>query len=405
MDVMPAVEKEGVEMVQTGLLTEARSFREWLVEIRRDLHRHPEVDFDLERTASLVERQLSDFGIPTERLAGTAVVGLLRGGSPGPVVGFRADMDALRLEDAKEVPYASTVPGKMHACGHDAHTAMLLGAARLLAARRDRLSGSVKFFFQPAEETDGGALPMIREGAMEAPEVDAVFGIHVAPEFPTGTIGLSYGKLHAASDMFDLVIEGRGSHGAEPHLGVDALAVGCQVVSALQQITSRELDPLNPAVVTVGTFRAGSERNILAGRAEMKGIIRTLDPQTRSWAKERVRAVVEGVAGSLGARAELKYIEGYPCVINDSRLAAFVESTAGKVLGSGCVARIERPSMGVDDFAYFVQDKPGVFFMLGVGNHEKGTDHPLHTNLFDVDEDCLPIGAALLARVALDFEG
>ncbi|MCE5201246.1 MAG: amidohydrolase [Synergistaceae bacterium] len=381
----------------------AQSEKEWLVGIRRDIHRHPETGFDLDRTAAIVEDTLEGLGIPTKRIARTGIIGRLRGGKPGPVSGFRADMDALELNDEKQVLYASEVPGKMHACGHDAHTAILLGAAKLLSPLRGELAGEVRFLFQPAEETDGGALPMIRDGAMEDPEVDAVFGLHVAPGYPTGSIGLSFGKLHASSDMFDLEIQGRGSHGAAPHLGVDALAAGCQVVSALQQITSREVDPLNPIVVTVGTFLSGTQRNIIAGKAEMKGIIRTLDPQTRLWARDRVRKIAEGVASALGTSAHLNFTEGYPCVINDSKLAGFVESIAHELLGPDSVNIMNQPTMGVDDFAYFIERRQGVLFMLGVGNAEKKTDYPLHSNLFDIDEDCLPLGSAILARIAYDF--
>jgi len=385
----------------SDFLRDAQSIGNWLIHIRRDIHRNPETGFNLERTASIVEHELARFGIPSKRLAKTGVMGILKGGKSGPVLGFRADMDALEMEDKKEVDYASRVPGCMHACGHDAHTSMLLGAARILAAKREQLCGEVKLFFQPAEETDGGALPMIREGAMKNPDVDAVFGIHVALEYPTGSIGLSWGKLHAASDMFDLTIKGKSSHGAEPHLGVDAIAIGSQLISALQHIVNRETDPLNSVVVTVGSFHAGTERNILAGKAE----IRTLDPETHLRVRNRVRSLVDGVTLSMGAQVELRIIEGYPCVINDPTLAHFVESVSYRMMGPDSVNIIEKPSMGVDDFAYFIQEKPGVFFMLGVGNHEKGFDHPLHTNLFDIDEESLPMGAAILAQIAFDFSG
>lgn len=389
----------------SDFLRDARADREWIVTTRRDIHRHPELGFDLERTAALVEIELQRLGIETRRAAVTGVVGRLRGDRPGPVVALRADMDGLELDDRKAVPYASAFPGRMHACGHDAHTAMLLGAARLLARRRHLLAGEVRFLFQPAEEGDGGALPMIGEGALTDPDVDAVFGLHVAPEFAPGTIGLSRGKLHAASDLFDLVLSGRTSHGAKPHLGVDALAVGAQVLSALQQIVSRQTDPLDPIVVTVGTFHGGTRRNIIAGRAEMTGIIRTVDAARRVWARQKVREVAEGVASALGARAELRFTEGYPCLVNDGELARYVETVASDLLGDGAVRIMEKPTMGVDDFAYFVENRPGVLVMLGTGDGEKETCHPLHSDLFDIDEAALPMGAALLARIAADFAG
>jgi len=377
--------------------------KEWLVDIRRDIHSHPETGFELARTSALVESVLDGLGVSHRRAAVTGVVGRLSGAQSGPVVGFRADMDAIEAADEKSVPYASSVAGKVHACGHDAHTAMLLGAAKILSRLREDIPGEVRFFFEPAEETVGGALPMIKEGAMEDPDVDAVFGLHVAPGYPTGSIGLSFGKLYASSDMFDIEIAGRGSHGAAPHLGVDALAAGCQVVSVLQQITSREADPLDPLVVTVGTFRAGSQRNVIASKAEMEGIIRTLDPAARLWARKRVREVAEGVASALGAKASLRITEGYPCLVNDAGLAAFVQSAAVGLLGQGCVHIMEKPTMAVDDFAYFIEKRPGVMFMLGTGNARKKTCFPLHSGMFDIDEDCLPIGTALLAKIAYDF--
>jgi amidohydrolase len=386
-----------------GLLDEAGRIRESLVELRRAIHRHPEGGFGEFETAALVEKTLTSCGIPSVRVAGTGVVGLLEGEKRGRVVALRADMDALELDEGTGAPYASEVPGLMHACGHDAHTAMLLGAARLLSGRRDFLPGRVVFLFQPAEETTGGALPMIREGALEDPRVDAVFGLHVGIDLPCGEISVSEGTVHAASDMFDVTVTGRGCHGAYPHEGVDAVAISGQVLCALNSIVSRNVDPLEPAVVTIGTIRGGTARNVLAETVEMTGIIRTLDPAVRKAVRERVRAIVEGTAASLGGRAEIRFTEGYPCLVNDPGMARLVKATATGLLGAGKVRLSERPSMGVEDFAYFSGERPGAFFTLGAGNPAKGIIHPAHSPRFDIDEDALPVGAAMMAGVAVNF--
>lgn len=391
------------EKTTEGLLAEALRFRKNLVEFRRAIHRHPEGGFREFQTAALVERVLADCGIPFRRVAKTGVAGVLDGATPGRVVGLRADMDALELDEQTGVPYASEVPGLMHACGHDAHTAMLLGAAKLLSRRRATLPGSVVFLFQPAEETDGGALPMIEEGVLENPRVDAVFGLHVGIGLPCGEISVSRGTVHAASDMFDLTILGRGCHGAHPHEGVDAVAVAGAVLCALNSIVSRNVDPLQPAVVTVGTIRGGSARNVLAESVEMSGIIRTLSPAVREVVREKVRTVAEGTAAAFGGRAEILFREGYPCLVNDPAMARLVEKTASGLLGAEKVRLSTCPSMGVEDFAYFSRERPGAFFTLGAGNEAKGIVHPAHSPRFDIDEDALPLGSALLAGVAARF--
>jgi amidohydrolase len=386
-----------------GLLEEALSLRETLVCLRRAIHRHPEGGFGEFQTAALVEKTLASCGIPARRVARTGVVGVLEGAGPGRVAALRADMDALELDEGTGAPYASEVPGLMHACGHDAHTAVLLGAARLLSKRRDFLPGSVVFLFQPAEETAGGALPMIREGVLETPRVDAVFGLHVGIGLPCGEVSVSEGTVHAASDMFDVTVTGRGCHGAYPHEGVDAVAIAGQVLCALNSIVSRNVDPLEPAVVTVGTIRGGSARNVLAESVEMTGIIRTLDPAVQKTVRERVRKIVESTAAALGGLAEIRFTEGYPCLVNDPGMARLVKETATALLGAGKVRAVTRPSMGVEDFAYFSGERPGAFFILGAGNPAKGIIHPAHSPRFDIDEDALPVGAAMMAGVALNF--
>jgi len=364
---------------------------------------YPELGFEEYHTASLVEDTLHKLGIGTRRLAGTGVVGLLSGRGPGRTVALRADMDALPLNDEKAVDYASRIPGKMHACGHDAHTAALLGAAMLLTKYKWDFAGNVKFLFQPAEETVGGALPMIEEGAMENPRVDAIFGLHTDVDIDAGTIGVIYGKANAASDTFDVVIYGRGSHGAAPHEGVDAIAVGAQVITALQNVVSRNVDPVDAAVVTVGVIQGGYQRNIIADELRFSGIIRTLDPDTRERVRQRVKDTVIGVASALGAKASVRIFPSYPSLINDNTMVELVKATAEEMLGRKRVIVLEKPNMGVEDFAYFLQRAPGAFFRLGVKNEEKGIVHASHSSLFDIDEDALVIGAAMHAAIALRF--
>ena len=390
-------------MTDPSLLVKAQNIKQDMIQLRRRFHMYPELGLEEHRTVETVEATLHALGIATHRVAGTGLIGLLTGKYAGKTVALRADMDALPISDAKKVAYASSIPGKMHACGHDVHTAGLLGAAMLLCQYKNQMSGNVKFFFQPAEETTGGALPMIQEGAMENPKVDAVFGLHVSPELEVGKIGLIYGKSHAASDMFDVVIQGRSSHGAAPHNGVDAIFIGSQIVGSLQGFVSRMVDPLDSAVVTVGKFSGGYQRNIIADTVEMSGIIRTLDPQTREMAKREVKKIIEGVAASLGAIGKISFIPSYPCLINTNSMVDLVRNATEELLGKENVVMLEKPSMGVEDFAYFVQEAPGAFYRLGVGNAAKGIVQPLHTNLFDVDEEALVVAAAVHARVALAF--
>lgn len=393
----------GVTVNCYDLISEAWYLKNELVRIRRHLHMYPELGLEEHRTAAMVENTLQHLGISTQRVAGTGVIGLLSGASSGRTVALRADMDALPLTDEKKVDYASKMPGKMHACGHDAHTAALLGAAMLLTKHRWEFAGNVKFLFQPAEETVGGALPMIEEGAMENPQVDAVFGLHTDVDIDVGKIGIIYGKANAASDTFDVVICGRGSHGAAPHKGVDAIAVGAQIITALQNVVSRNVDPVDAAVVTVGVIQGGYQRNIIADELRFSGIIRTLDPKTRQAVLQRVKDTVAGIASAMGAKALVRISPSYPSLINDNHMVDLVKDTAEEMLGRRKVVLVKEPNMGVEDFAYFLQRVPGAFFRLGVRNEQKGIVHASHSSLFDIDEDALVIGAAMHAAVALRY--
>jgi amidohydrolase len=389
------------------LLAAAREALPWMVEIRRDLHQHPELGLEEHRTASRVQALLDELGIEhRDGVAVTGVVGLIRGAAPGPVVALRADLDALPLQDGKEhAPYRSRVPGRMHACGHDVHTAVLLGAARLLAARRSELSGTVKLLFQPAEETVGGARMMVEEGALDDPPVDAIFGLHADPTLPAGSVAVRYGQRNAASDDLRIVVHGRSSHGAVPSDGVDAIVVAAQVVSALQTVVSRNVDPRDSAVVTLGTIRGGTQANILAREVELVGTVRTLDPAVRRRVIERVRATAEGVATALGARAEVETRPSYDPVINHDPMVDLVRANAERLLGAGHVAVMPRPSMGVEDFGFFLTRAPGAFWSLGVRNEARGIVHPLHHELFDADEEALAVGAAMQVANVLTVLG
>lgn len=368
------------------------------VAIRRDIHRHPELGFEEHRTSALVERELDELGIAHRRVAGTGVVGIIRGALPGRTAALRADMDALPIDEDSGETCASEVPGKMHACGHDAHTAMLLGAARVLAATRDCLHGSVVLLFQPAEEGPGGALPMIEAGAMDDPKIDAVAMLHVDHRLPTGTVGFMDGYCNAAADEFHVTVRGVGGHGAYPHVSVDAIPAAAATVLALQNIAARETDPLKTIVVTIGTIEGGYRNNVIADRVFMTGTFRTQDETLRMELEGRARRIVEGVAAAYGATAELEVIYGYPAVYNDPALCAALRAHLARTTGLG--VDIPAATMGGEDFAYFAQRAPGVLVRLGVRNEALGAVHPGHSALFKIDEGAIAHGIETLVAFA-----
>ncbi len=368
------------------------------VELRREIHRYPELGFEEERTAAIVERELDDLGIPHRRIAKTGVVGVIRGGRPGRVAGLRADMDALPITEDSGEPCVSTIAGKMHACGHDAHTAMLLGAARTLVAERETLAGTVVLLFQPAEEGPGGALPMIEAGALDDPRVDAVAMLHVDVRIPSGTIGITPGPVNAAADEFRITIAGRGGHGAAPHKAIDAIPCAAATVLALQNIAARETDPLASIVATIGTIEGGYRNNVIADRVTMTGTFRTHDPDIRDALDGRARRIVEGIAAAYGATSTLAITRGYPPVVNDERLARslriYVETHTSIAVGAPA------PTMGGEDFAYFAQRVPGVLVRLGIRNEAAGSVHYGHSPQFRLDEGAMPTGVATLCAFA-----
>ena len=367
------------------------------VAIRREIHRRPELGFEEHNTQAIVERELDALGIEHRRSAGTGVVGVIRGALPGRVAGLRADMDALPITEDSGEPCSSEIKGKMHACGHDSHTAMLLGAARELQQSRETLHGSVVLLFQPAEEGPGGAQPMIDDGALENPRVDAVTMLHVDPRLPTGTIGITPGPVNAAADEFHLTIRGKGGHGAYPHKAVDVIPCAAATILALQNVVARETDPLASMVVTVGTIEGGYRNNVIADKVFMTGTVRTHDPAIRATAEEKLRRIIDNVAAAYGARAEVQMLYGYPPVVNDAVLA---ESFAEYAREHGFTVERPAPTMGGEDFAYFAQRAPGVMVRLGIYNEGVGSVHSGHSPQFRLDEGAIPTGIATLVAFA-----
>ena len=387
------------------LLSQARAIGPDLHTIFEEIHKHPELGNREERTAALIRKRLETLGWEVTPVAGTGTVGLLRGGKAGPTIAIRADIDALPITEETGLPYASQTPGVMHACGHDFHTAALLGAAQLLAARQETLAGNVKLFFQPDEEGDGGAARMIAAGCMENPHVDAAFCCHVESGIPTGSVSVRSGPICAASNPFAVTLRGRGSHGAKPHLGTDVIVAGAQIVTALQTIASRRTSPTEPVVVTVGTFHSGTAGNVLAETAELTGILRTMGGEARERVKEDFRNIVSGIAAAMGVEAEITIFESYPGCRNDPAMTELLRRAAGEILGRENVRELPEPSLGTDDFGYFSDAAPGCYYYVGVGSEAKGFTFPNHNPRFGADPAALPLAAAVHVQTVLDFLG
>lgn len=393
-------------MIQDELRARAQALSERLSRIRRSIHMYPELGEQEFRTQRLIMDELDALGIEHFEYPGyTAVVGLIRGGLPGRTVGLRADMDALPLNEAPGREYGSRNPGAMHACGHDAHVTIQLGAAQLLSEMRGELRGNVKLFFQPAEETVGGAERMIGLGCMENPHVDYVLGLHVMSYMPVGDVETRYGALNGASDDVEIAVRGRKAHGASPQLGVDAIAIAAQLITAMQQLVSRRTSPLDSAVLSIGRISGGSAPNVVCDEVRMEGTLRTIDPDTRARLKRELSELAAGLARAMGGEAECTLHPSYCALINDASAVDRTLRVLRAALGEEHVHIKPAPSLGVEDFAYFCNAAPGAFYHIGMApDAERAPDWPpIHTSEMDIDERVLPLGAELQARLVLDY--
>ena len=393
----------GITHLETPvLLKEALKLKEYIIAWRRHLHMNPELSFEEYETSKFVLDNLKNLGFEIlAPVAKTGIVALLKGTEPGPTVALRADMDALPIIDEKSVPYASLVPGVAHLCGHDAHTSILLGAAHILSKHRPE-KGNIKLIFQPAEEGLAGALHMVEEGVLQNPNVDVIVGLHVHPTASTGFITVAKDIAMACTDSFDIEVIGKGGHAAHPHMSIDSITVAAEVVSSLQQIVSRTIDPLKPSVLTIGKIEGGFKRNVIAPSVRLEGTVRVLDPSLREVISQRMEQYVKGICEGFGATYKFDYRFGYPSVKNDNSLIPMLNSVSEKILGDNKLS-IVNPSMGGEDFAYYAEKVPGLFFRLGTYNEAKDCIYPNHHPKFDVDEDALPYGSAILAQFALDY--
>jgi amidohydrolase len=382
---------------------EAQLLKEYSRGLRRDFHRHPEVGFQEVRTAGIVSQELNELGLEvTTGVAKTGVVGLLETPRPGPVVLVRFDMDALPIIEETGAEYTSQNPGVMHACGHDGHTAIGLSVARLLSKHLDELSGAVKFVFQPAEEGLGGAEGMIAEGVLVNPRPDITLALHLWNEKPVGWFGVTPGPLMAASEVFQIRLEGKGGHGALPHLAVDPILAASQIVSALQSISARNISPLKSAVVSVTSINAGETFNVIPQTLEMKGTIRTFEKDIRQVVIERFREIVQGVGETMGCQVEIDLQMLTPAVVNDPDITQRVCEEGKRIIPDAFIDTSIR-TMVSEDMAYMMQDIPGCYFLVGSANPAKGLDAPHHHPRFDIDEEALPNGVALLAGVIASY--
>jgi amidohydrolase len=382
------------------ILDKAKSISEEIVTTRRSIHSRPELGYQERETAALVEARLRELGIEHRGgVGGTGAIGLIHGSRPGRTVLLRADMDALPITEESPEAYASQNPGVMHACGHDGHTAMLLGAARILQEGRTDFAGTVKLMFQPAEEGGGGAVKMIQDGLLENPTVDAAYALHVWHELNTGALMVRSGPLLAGANSFTITVTGRGGHASRPQAAVDPVVVAAQIVMALQTLVSREVDPSVPAVVTLGSFQAGTAFNIIPDQAVIKGTVRAFEDGVMEHLESRIEAVATGVASALRARASVEIHMHYPPTINDE---AMVELAGGVVRKLGLGAVPGEPLLGAEDFSYVLQRVPGAMLMLGVKDPDWVEPRPVHTAQFDLDEEALPLGTAAYVALALE---
>ncbi len=378
----------------------AEQYKEYIVDLRREFHMHPEVSWQEIRTSGRVKEELAKMGVPYKEIAKTGVMAVIKGKYEGKTVALRADMDALQVKEQNKVPYCSKNVGVMHACGHDGHTAMLLGAAKMLNEMKDDMKGTVRLFFQPAEEMAEGAYAMVKEGCMDG--VDEVFGIHLWSDLEKGEISVEAGPRMASADLFKIKVKGKGGHGSLPHQGIDAVVASSAIVMNLQSIVSREISPLESAVVSVGVLNSGTRFNVIASEAVLEGTTRCFSPDIRERFPKMMERIIESTAESYRAEAQLEYTLGTPPTINDATSSERAIKTIEKLFGTDAVSLMEKVTGG-EDFAVYLEKAPGAIAFVGVRNDEKESNYPHHHERFNIDEDALEMGAALYAQYALDF--
>lgn len=382
----------------SSIRAQIQALQPQIVEWRRNIHKYPELGFKEQLTAQFISQKLQEWGIEHETgIAHTGIVATIPGKKPGKVLAIRADIDALPIQEQNEVSYRSQHDGVMHACGHDGHTAIALGTAYYLSQHQD-FTGTVKIIFQPAEESPGGAKPMIEAGVLKNPDVDAIIGLHLWNNLPLGTVGIRNGALMAAVECFRCTILGKGGHGAMPHQTVDSVVVGAQVVNALQTIVSRNVDPIESAVVTVGEFHAGTALNVIADTARLSGTVRYFNPKFAGFLQQRIEQAIAGVCQCHGASYDLEYWRLYPPVINNAEIAQLVRSQVESVIETPIGIVPECQTMGGEDMSFFLEEVPGCYFFLGSANPSKDLAYPHHHPRFNFDETALPLGVEIFVR-------
>ena len=381
------------------------NLRPWLSEIRRDFHMHPEISHEETRTTNRIAEILHELGCEVQLFEDmTGAVGIIRGAVDGPTIGLRADIDALPIQELNDIPYKSQNPGAMHACGHDAHAAIMLGVARniMTTGLQARLKGNVKFFFQPAEERVAGAKAMIERGVLENPRVDRVIAGHMAPDLQVGTVGVFRGLGYASADMFELNITGKGTHGARPEDGNDPIVAGAYFITTIQSIVSRNIKPADPAVVTVGKFSSGDVSNVIPETAHLQGSIRALSADVRQQIIERLQEIAAGLGKTFGVDSQFILHQGVPPLENDIEVADFLYEVSKNVLGEENVS-YRPPAMGSEDFSYFTEERPSAIMRLGCSNRERGPERSLHSPWFDIDEKVLEVGVAIFTEAVVQY--
>ncbi len=383
------------------------------ISLRRELHRWPEPGNEEYRTVKIIEKELADLGLQVLKPLRTGVICTIKGESrkeasverqghnrEEKAIALRADIDGLPIREGLRLPFSSRIDGYMHACGHDVHTAILLGTARVLAKNKSDLNRDVKLIFQPAEETTGGAERMIAAGCLKNPEISSIYGLHIKPELPAGQIGIKYGRVHAASDMFRIDIRGRSSHGASPEKGVDALLAGCQIVNSLQTVVSRSIGATDPAVLTVGTFYSGTAGNVIADEVVMEGTLRSFDPEVANLLKQRTEEIVRFTAQAAGAEGRVTFTKGYPALVNDNTAVDRLARLTRSIFGKENLVQMKQPSTGVEDFSFYLQKAEGAFFFLGSGFPYR--ENPtIHSDHLYVNEKCIETGIHLMSALCL----